>query len=366
MSYKLNASAVAAALVLASGYAGAADAESSIYSFSGFGTLGLVHSSEDRAEFKSSYSQREGAGYTHDWAFGVDSRLGGQVRADFDERWSAVLQVVTEQQADGRYTPHVEWFNVKYAVTSDLDIRVGRIALPTLLISESRKVGYTTPFVRPPLELYSMQTTTNSDGVDVSYGFGGAGWRNTVTVFTGKNKGKLGYASMPPVENEVTGIVGLVDTVKFGNLTVQVAQQRQKVTVKQYALFDASYKLTALGASYDAADWFVMGELASERLDWAKDYGAYVTGGYRCGDYMPYLAYAQRHSAIAGNRYPGSDQKSATAGLRWDFMKNADLKLQYEHARVGQNAAGSLLDPRPGFRLGATYGVVSATVDFVF
>ena len=133
------------------GSASAGDLETSIFSFSGFGTVGLVHSSEGQADFTNSPSTKpNGAGYSRNWSGDVDSRLGLQATADLTPKLTAVLQVLAQQRYDNTYTPRVEWANVKYAITPDLSVRVGRIAMPTFLVGEYRNVSYAVPWVRPP------------------------------------------------------------------------------------------------------------------------------------------------------------------------------------------------------------------------
>ena len=59
-------------------------------------------------------------------------------------------------------------------------------------------------------------------------------------------------------------------------------------------------------------------------------------------------------------------QKTISVGLRWDFAPNADVKLQFDHARLGAGSAGTLVNVQPGFTPGGSFNVFSATVDFVF
>lgn len=105
----------------------------SMFSFSGFGTLGAVHSNEDHADF-TSVLKPNGAGYTHRWSTDVDSRIAGQINARFTSRLSAMVQVISEQLADNTYRPHVEWANLKYQPTPQISFRAGRIVLPALLV----------------------------------------------------------------------------------------------------------------------------------------------------------------------------------------------------------------------------------------
>jgi hypothetical protein len=94
--------------------------------FSGFGTLGLVHSSEDRAHYTAGPLAPNGAGFTHDWSPDIDSRLGAQVIAHFTPQLSAMLQVISEQRYDKTFRPHVEWANIAYQPAPESVVRLGR------------------------------------------------------------------------------------------------------------------------------------------------------------------------------------------------------------------------------------------------
>ena len=108
-------------------------------SFSAFGTLGEVHSSEDKADFTASVFQPNGAGYTRSWSAEVDSLIGAQLTANILSDLSAVVQVIAEQNYNGTFTPHIEWANIKYQFSPDLSVRVGRSVLPTFLFSDTRE-----------------------------------------------------------------------------------------------------------------------------------------------------------------------------------------------------------------------------------
>ena len=120
--------------------------------------------------------------------------------------------------------------------------------------------------------------------------------------------------------------------------------------------------------------------------------GWYVSGGYRAGQFTPYATYAE--ASAASNSDPGltltalpsalagfaaglnaglnallqsiPEQRTLTAGARWDFMKNLDLKLQIDHTRIGADSFGTLINVQPGLRPGGTVNLFSATLNFVF
>ena len=59
-------------------------------------------------------------------------------------------------------------------------------------------------------------------------------------------------------------------------------------------------------------------------------------------------------------------QQSITLGIRWDFINNAALKLQYQHIQLDQNSAGRLVNLQPDFQSGNRVNTLSAVIDFVF
>lgn len=161
---------LSAAIVLALS-AGVAQSQESgpRFTFSGFGTLAVVHSSEDQADFAGNQLQANGAGATRNPSTNPDSKLAGQVNAIFNDQVSAVLQVVSQYRYDASWVPQVEWLNVKYKPTSEISLRIGRIAMPVYLMSESRLVGYAHVWARPPQDVYGVMPLTSNDGVDASW-----------------------------------------------------------------------------------------------------------------------------------------------------------------------------------------------------
>jgi hypothetical protein len=59
-------------------------------------------------------------------------------------------------------------------------------------------------------------------------------------------------------------------------------------------------------------------------------------------------------------------QNTISVGTRWDFMRNMDLKLQYDHTRLGAGSPGTLINLQPDFRPGGTVNILSIAIDFVW
>ena len=386
-----------------------------MFSLDGFGTLGVVHSSEDNAEFTGSGLTPTGAGYGHSWSAAVDSLIAAQVTANVTSKLSAVLQVVSEQNYDDTYTPHLEWANVKYQFTPDFDVRVGRTALPIFMLTDTRLISYASPWVRLPVELYDLVPVTSNDGVDASYRMPVGAGTNTVQFTAGGSDTRF-----PEADGSGTiharGLRTLADTLEEGFATVRVTYGRAHVTIAEFdPLFDEfrqfgpqgaaiadRYEVDSrvvnflgVGASYDPGKWFVMSELGhfnSHSLP-GDDTGWYVSGGPRLGRFTLFATYAARK--VESNRSdPGltvtglppslaiaatelnavlntelasiAVERTISTGVRWDFAKDLDFKFQIDHTRNGAGSPGTLLDLQPGFKPGGTVNLLNASVDFVF
>jgi hypothetical protein len=383
-----------------------------LFSFSGFGTLGAVHSSEDNADFNSTVLKPGGAGYSESWSAAVDSLIGAQIIGTFTAKLSAVVQVIAEQNYDNTYTPHVEWANIKYQFTPDISLRVGRIVLPTFFCSDIRTIGYANPWVRPPPEVYGLLPITNSDGVDISYRLHIGDLTDTVQGNFGTSDVNLPY---PIGVTQGRHLWGLSSTSEYGAWTLHIAYQELHLTVTSLdALFDSFKQFgpqgiaianeyivdnkaivtEAIGARYDPGRWFAMGEWAriNTHSIFAVNTAWYISGGYRLAMFTPYLGYAQvrtdknsdpglplsdlppnlsgyaagLNAGLNGLLEQNPDETTVSVGLRWDFMKNLDLKLQFDHTRNGAKSAGKLTDLQPGFRPGGEVNLSTVTVDFVF
>ncbi len=409
--YRLTVIAVAAWLSWPAA-ASAAEPATAVFSFGGFGTLGVVHSSDDRADFTATSFEPNGAGFTHAWSPSVDSRVGGQLTANFTNGLSAVVQLVAEQNYDSTYKPHVEWANLKYQFTVDFSIRAGRTVLADYLVSDDRKVGYAHPWVRPPVEVYDLAPVTNSDGVDTSYRLHTGDVVQTLTASYGQTS-----PSLPNIGTaDGKRLLLLTDTAEYGPATLHFAYLQGHATLRyvqplfdsfrqfgpqgialadKYNFDDKPVRFFEVGGIYDPGQWFAMAEWAM--IDFHSVVGEssawYASGGYRVGKWTPYLTYAQVKAdsntsdpglavsslppALAGaaaalngglNALLGSIavQSTISAGARWDVLKSVDVKLQYDHTRLGAGSAGALTNLQADFRRGGTVNLFSAAIDFVF
>ena len=387
-------------------------------SFSGYGTLGIARSDDDRADYLVDAFKPDGPGHSDKISLKMDSRIGGQAMAELSPRLSAVVQVLVQQDYDDRWRPRVEWANVKYQVTDELSVRAGRVVLPVFMVTDSRRVGYANPWMRPPVELYSLVPVTNSDGADVAWRLPVAGWTNTVQATFGRSNSHFPNASgFDAGIAEARRIVAVVDTVESGAFTARLTLGQARLTIAAYRpLFDAFRQFGAVGGNeiadrynaddrrvtfagvgvnYDPGPWFAMGEWA--RFDTHSIVGrksaGYASAGARFGKLTPYATYARlkgesprsdpglpvailppqvaplaaQANAVLNRQLAAlPDQSTVSLGMRWDFMRSAALKVQWDRVRLGHGSYGTFGNVAPDFPLGGTVNVYSAGVDFVF
>jgi hypothetical protein len=59
-------------------------------------------------------------------------------------------------------------------------------------------------------------------------------------------------------------------------------------------------------------------------------------------------------------------QDTISIGGRWEMTRNAALKLQFDHTRIGAGSNGLMTNLQPDFQPGGKVNLVSATIDFVY
>jgi hypothetical protein len=357
-------------------------ADQPMFKFGGFGSFGASHSSQDLGDYVLDGSLPKGAGRSSDWSVSNNSRIAAHLNANFTPQVTALVQVDSEYHSDGTFRPEAEWFSVKYAFTPNAYIRVGRVVLPTFMDSENRDVGYSFTWVHPPVDLYHQLSIPSSDGMDAMYRTEIGEAVNTLKAIFGTNK-----TERPTSVTTSNDMMGIFDTIEYGSATFHGGYQtRNSSTRNELTGVTGPWienKDLSLGASYDPGDWFVISEWIQRRSTY-KTGAMYVSAGYRINKFTPYLTHSQnsRGSFLPG--YPTTptsttstlakrSQTTNSLGMRWDFMRNYDFKIQYDRVTLSDDSNGYLInvqtDPATGLPYnlsGTTFHVISAVVDFVF
>lgn len=381
-------------------------------SLSGFGTVGVVHSGDDRADYNGGQYRSTGAGFSDDWSLDVDSRIGAQLDVALDRKWALVVQVIGEPGVEGDFEPAVEWANISFSPTPDVIIRLGRTVLPTFMVADSRKVGYANVWVRPPPELYALAPLTSNDGIEAIVRARRGEW-----LFT--TQATIGHAKLrvpSDITVDVERIAGINQSAERGALLLRASFLRAETRFDLLEPFFDAFRpfgpagerianlygidgklmtVWSVGANYQALDWFAMAEYgrADTRSVFGRYSAWYVTSGYRLGEFTPYLsvarlirddpmsvagldptnlppAIAMVVTALNGSLNDGlgasAEQVTIGAGVRWEFSRSAAVKVQFDHIMPSDRSHGLFTNVQPDHARGTPTNVLSISLDFVF
>ncbi len=384
--------------------------------FSGFGTLGYVHDDSSHHAFTRDLAQSIDVSSNSTWK--ADTRLGLQLVHTVGPTLEFVGQLVIRDQAQASLDRSIEWAFVGYRPTSELNLRAGRVGVDVFLMSDSRHIGYSYPWVRPPMEAYAWMPlyyleggdiTWQKDGLDATWRVkaqAGKGrmripffnrilnfetkafWDATVSRETGPLTLKAGYAGFRaakqgPIEELLAGLDSVAGA-GLGPFSDEAAQLRGDVSFK-----DARIGYSSIGAAYDDGVWLLQSELSNVTGSTAivpRGQRAYVSVGRRFGAWTPYVLLATSRSpgartavndwsplgpaaalqagAIGAINATRIAQKTVALGVRWDFHNSAALKVQWDSVR-GESNGWALWSKDREFEA-ARVNLLSTTLDFSF
>ena len=431
--YLSSAIAMGAALTCASALAdssGLTPIQSApVYTFSAFGTLGVVQTNTDNGSYTTGFEQN---GATKKIDAGPDSKLGGQMDARFNDTFSATLQVFSKQNVVGSYSPDVEWAFGKVKLGDGFDLRLGRIGAPFFMTSDFRNVGYTNLTVRTPVDVYQLVPVRSFDGGDLLYRTDIGETTLNGQLWVGKSTVRIGQNPQGDETLNLNNIAGLNLSAENGPLTLRFGTMKTRLGVSTattgtglagfntllggLSQFGAMPGLSALGtmgdelavnnkyttfsgvgAVLDLGNWVVNTEYVKRKSESTYVSSAnawYATLGYRIETFTPYVSFSNRsitstksyatpdvpaaYPPIVQGTVPvlvanvngaltNSEESTAALGVRWDAGKNYDVKAEFQQVRVPAGSSGTFKDISTGnYLVDTKVNVVSLVVDFVF
>jgi hypothetical protein len=361
---------VSVALALSLSHAAAADtgfnALSDMFTYSGFGTAGLAHSDNDKAEWVQNI---QSVGSSDNFDYKTDSKLAVQGTVAPTQWLSGTAQVLTEQRAGPDFTTRFEWAFVKVKPLPGLSIRGGEFELPTFLVSDTRNVGYANTWLRAPDEVYGQAGFDTYNGYDITYQHAVGSYTLSVNGLAGAMVTQYTLPGFPPAPLHGHEVRGYNATLDMGTLIVRAGRVTAGATLQLGPFVShGNYSFDSIGETYDNSKLVIQSEFIERRTNnpAGNENGWYLLGGYRLGKWMPYGMYAAGQRVGGPNALgfvPSVSKHTVSAGVRLDVFQNVDLKAQIDHA-TGSVGGVPFSDPQPGFDNSAN--VVSLAVDFVF
>ncbi|SDS64362.1 porin [Halopseudomonas xinjiangensis] len=355
-------------LLLTPGGANAIELLNGKLAVNGFGTLGVARSTDSNAEFIRDISQQDGT--AGDWDGDVDSRFGLQLRADLTETLDAMVQGVSRYDHNGSYEPKLTWAFLRYNPDPAVTLRLGRVALDSYMLADSRDVGYSYLWVRPPVDYYGTRHLSHIDGGDIVL---------RRPLGDGLLWGKL-YAGLADekVNSDLAGVVldATGSRVYGGHINYEVGRWRWQLGLGEIdyrleapdeflnqldllaffqprlaeglrdAVSPTTIQMSSLGVAYDRGPLQIqamLGQLnrSGDEIDLTT---AFITAGYRLEPVTPFVSlsgartrgFALSEFGIPSNEKAGLTQQTLSLGGRYDVARNIALKGQVDFINVDQ------------------------------
>jgi hypothetical protein len=339
---------------------------------SGFGTIGGTYTGDsaytyyhDGSEFKATNSQ-------FDW--GLDSRIGVQADFTYGTDLSVIVQEEAKRRGSDNFSLGTEWAFLQYAPTSDVKLRLGRVALATFLMSDSRDVGYAQPWFNAPNEIYGSEPFETLDG-------GQAFWHVSMGPVGLQLEGEYGTTSQKEQNGGLTITISaksaynLAATLTYDSFLLRVAETAVSfpITLPLGPTTTVSYsdhdKFLSAGFQYDDGKAIVLSEWAKRtendiplvNLTLLTSTAWYVAGGWRFGHLTPLLMYGKWDSTLSVFT-PAEASPTWSASLRYDIVRNLALKAQFSRPQV----LNITYFTTPNFLSSERVNVISVGADFVF
>lgn len=373
----------------------------------GFATFGAVQS--DVEESTDTYHR----GINNETNFRRYTKAGIQMSFNMDPQTAVVTQLVARGEND--FAVKAEWAYFKHQLSNNLAMKLGRLRKPNYLLSEYFDVGYAMPWTNAPVEVYGvLEATANYEAIDLSYDMDMGDWTSNIQVQ---------YGRAVSTETISEDLVAFNYTMTDGLLTLRAGYSQADVAIvagsdtagtastlngvlantdKSSEQAGASLKGTFAGLAvmYDDGDILGIAEYTTLSVEslFADQDGYYAMGGYRFGQWMPYLTYAHEETTdddvrdatitnpllsptnpddangngvsdsyelVAGGiiamQSLNKEQTRTALGVRYDYKPGVALKLQYDMIDVGDTAGE--FDAAPSED---SANVISFTIDTVF
>ena len=278
---------------------------------------------------------------------GIDNHVGFKsdtvAGIQFDYKVNPNIDAVVQIQAAGsdEYQVETNWAFLRYSISPSTKIRAGRMVAPLYLYADSIDVGYTYPWVRPPVEMYGTGPV-RYQGIDLLQNFNFAQWNNTLQVFYGDIDSTISTGT-----TKGDYFAGAALTFNHDAWTVRSSYAyADNVNVSAFGSATGSIGYLSGAVRYDDGGLFALIEGKNIRSTGDLNQhlptidGFYTTLGYQLNEFFPYATWAKSYSTQDGNItgptafLSKQSQESIGLGLRYNLTDKVVLKgeaTKYNH-----------------------------------
>jgi len=387
----------------------------------GFGTVGGVYQENENIIYRNSFSTEKGS--KGDISFENDTKFGLQLDAEVSDEITLTLQGVASQNHGNGQLVKIEWANIKYQPLDSLDLRVGIMQLPAFMYSDVLNISYAYDWVRLPT-MYETVPFSSYTGIELNYLHDFDSFFTTLKLFYGGAKETIktvccsSNIETTEIENDNTyGVALTLDmenfkfrvsytTFEFSIYNTRMDKDGELIqsynipiltqTYDHYKVKKTPSRYFSVGANYNFENAYIVGEYINFDTESFKSdtQSWYISGVYNYNDFTPYITFSKTisksnyedisTSSSASNESmaldnlieninylfadiaegTGVNQDDITLGVRYDFLDNIALKIQYDYLREYKDKSSLLMHFNN--EESTTLHIFSATVDFVF
>jgi len=354
--------------------------EARTWQLEGYGTL-AAHVADDKVVGVRGDGRNRNPSYDGKLRFDGDSLLAVQARVDLSPRVHAVWQLLARDDVRYGQRPRNEWIYLGWDAQPNLNLKLGRTALPVFLHSETRHLGYAQLTARPVNTVYQLNPFTHVDGLALRHGRS-MGRGELRTEFSA---GRAELA-LPSGTIDADRMVSLALRYDEGPWSLRLAGSDYRfdmrlanvqrlysqlvsgatgctncatVLAARAPLEGVHAQVQAMALQHESGSWSFTAELArrsSNNSIVADSLAWYTLLAYRVGEWSPYAvlgAIRFREPPLGLQTHPAApaaarranalidlylqtpnDRRITQLGVRWDLHARAALKLQWERYRA--------------------------------
>jgi len=276
--------------------------------------------------------------YDEDFSYSPDSSLGIQLAANVNPQTSFIIQAVSH--GANSYEIELDWAYVNYILNSEVTLQAGRKRLPLYNYSDYFDIAYAYNWIRPPADNYTWQIT-NYNGISLVYEPNIGEWDALINVYTGREDSQendlLSSLSGSVVDETWKNMFGIVVELSKGWLDFRfTVMQGQLDRSIDNVIVEEDVKQQFVGVSTNL--YFEKLSILSEVNSYERSASdihvdtVMLSMAYQINEFTPHITYSefeQEPNAAGGDEAHSTN----SVGVRWDFVSNMALKIQYDKTR---------------------------------
>jgi len=281
--------------------------------------------------------------YDDDISFKPDTIFGLQISADLGEGLTVTGQITGAGGED--FDANIAWAYLSYELNDSWTLLAGRQRLPFFFYSDFLDVGYAYHWMRAPVETQVAVDTL--DGVQFRYEGSAGSWDTRVQLYGGASDNESKALGDTVVLEDAIGAVFYASNdwlqLRATHMVTDFYLETAGAIFGQDDSDAISADFTGVAAHMTLGNGFVVAEYVTYTFDdavqpvgWTTYEGAYISAGYRVGDFTPHITFSTDNQEIEDSVFAGfgltdGDQASdsITVGVRWDFHPQAAFKVEY-------------------------------------